>query len=473
MRQRRKAKILLALFFIAIPNINIVDLLPDFIAYIILYRMISAEALAVPHMHEAKCTLRRLILVTLMKIPMFVIMVANMYSGRDIVTLFTLVFCVIEAILLYSLVTDVFAGLFYIAGRTDADAITSPLQLKDMTFSAEGIRLLTITFLMTKCSLNVLPEFCLLTTFNPKIIRLTNGLYAPLLLLCFIASLVFGIMWFGIARKYIKRIKKSTDLASSIKTMLGDERLEKIKNDLYIDTLTRPVSLLAISSIFIMDFSFIGKNGINLLPHFIYGIFVYLAIKGMSQNSVLKKLSTIFAALYGIFGTFAFALTVGFVNKYRYLDLIESAPAREYYAAIKVFTLLETLSFILLAGLAAYIFRRHITENTGVSPKRKHYNKIERDYHRMNSRRGYILFAIAIIIHIAKCVKVFLDGNVNLIFSNTGLIVTSPLPWFGWMILAASVGLMFYSFIFLSGIKEDIRFKYDKEETDTRRGIYE
>jgi hypothetical protein len=85
-----------------------------------------------------------------------------------------------------------------------------------------------------------------------------------------------------------------------------------------------------------------------------------------------------------------------------------------------------------------------------------------------------ILFGVASLIQIAKCVKVYLEATVNLIFSEgKGVIVTSPLPWFNWSIIAVSVVFIFFSFIFYSDIKADIRFKYDKEEIETRKGAFE
>lgn len=474
MRQKRKAKILLALFFIAIPNINIVDLLPDFIAYIILFRMIKPTTLAIPYMHETKNTLKRLAFLSLAKIPAFVVMIANMHTGRDIVPLFTLVFGVIEAILLYSLVTDLFAGLFYIAERTDTKALTDPLELQTMKITSDGIKMLTLTFLMAKCVFNVIPEFCLLTTFNPKIIRFTNGLYPPLLLFLFIASLVFGIMWFNVARKYVKRIRKEADLTKAIESMLGDEKIEKIKNDMYIESVAFPLSLLSIASIFTIDFTFTGEKGINLLPHFIYGILLCIAIFRMSSSRFLKKAIAFTSGIYTALSAVAYGFSIEFLRKYRMQDLATDPVTQKQYGYIQIFSLLETIVFTVMIVIASVVFRRYIIDHTGISPKRLSYGKIERDYHKLSIIRGFILFGITLLINVVKCIKIYLERHVNIIFSHSGnIIVTSALPWLGWVTLGMSVGLIFYSFIYLSSVKADVRFKYDKEETDTRRGVFE
>ncbi len=473
MKKKANPKILLALFLIVIPNVNIVDLLPDFIGYIILYRAISGAALAVPYMHETKEALKKLIFVGLAKIPAFVIMVSNMHSGRDIVPLFTLVFCVIEAILLYTAVTSIFAGLFYVGGRTDSKAITSPIEFSGTKITSDGIKLLSITFLMTKCALNVIPEFCLLTTFNPKIIRLTNGLYGPLLILAFIGSLVFGIMWFTVVSRYVRRIRRECDLPGAIESMLGDEKLDKVKNDLFIKKLIKPVNLLTVSSIFTVDLVFANTNGINLLPHFIYGFILFLAGIYMSKTKTQRIWTSVLAVMYSGFGIAAYIFTVKFANKYRFIDMPNDEAARDFYINIEVFTLLETVAFLAFAVFLAYIMRKFIIENTGISPKRRSYNKVERDYHRMNIRHCFILFSLTILIHLAKCFKVFMDAKVNMLFSHTGIIVTSPIPWLSWATVGVSVILVFFSFIYLSDIKTDIRFKYEKEEIDTRKGVFE
>jgi hypothetical protein len=77
------------------------------------------------------------------------------------------------------------------------------------------------------------------------------------------------------------------------------------------------------------------------------------------------------------------------------------------------------------------------------------------------------------LIHIAKCAKVFIDSNVKTLFTDAGMIITSLTPWLGWAIIGLSIALVAYSFYYLFDIRADVKFKYDVEERDDRRGSFE
>jgi hypothetical protein len=91
--------VILSLVFLFNPNVNLIDVLPDFVAYVILLLVIGSHAESIPYLSECKGALIKLTLVTLIKIPAFTIMYSNMVSGKDIVPLFTLVFAVLEFLL--------------------------------------------------------------------------------------------------------------------------------------------------------------------------------------------------------------------------------------------------------------------------------------------------------------------------------------------------------------------------------------
>ena len=136
----------LSLFLFSLPSLNMLDVFPDFIGCFLLYALLSRGKELVPYLAEAANAALKLGFVTLARLPATVIMYANMYTGRDIVPLFTLVFAVIESVLLFILITNAFEGLFYIAERTEASAILKPISLFKLQLSPERIRSLTLIF---------------------------------------------------------------------------------------------------------------------------------------------------------------------------------------------------------------------------------------------------------------------------------------------------------------------------------------
>jgi hypothetical protein len=115
--------VILSLILLFNPSANILDILPDFIAYLLLIIVIGELGETVPYLAECKSELVKLSLVTLIKIPAFTVMYSNMNTGKDIVPLFTLVFVAIEMILLYSAISNGFRALSYIGERTDCASV--------------------------------------------------------------------------------------------------------------------------------------------------------------------------------------------------------------------------------------------------------------------------------------------------------------------------------------------------------------
>ena len=111
----------LAFLFLVIPDFTIIDFLPDFISYIILLSVIGNAKNIVPHLAEAYDGLKKMIFISIIKIPAMIFMLSNMLLGRDIIPLMTFTFAALELIVLIPTVKHAFAGLYYIGERGDAD----------------------------------------------------------------------------------------------------------------------------------------------------------------------------------------------------------------------------------------------------------------------------------------------------------------------------------------------------------------
>lgn len=464
---------ILCFILLIVPSFNIIDPLPDFIAYFLFALVLTKPAEIVPYLDEARTSASKLGLVTLMRIPASAVMLMNMYSGRDIVTLFTFVFAVVEAILLYSLITNFFLGLFYLAERCNLPSITSPVSIFGKSVSPDSLKSITLIFALTKCALNAIPEFCLLTTENPTLKRFFTEGYPVILITALLFSLMFGICWLVLAYRYLRGIYNAGGITEAIDALAGEEKLEFIANKNRISGFTKSLTLLSIATLFSFDIVLDSTGGVNLLPHFIFGSLLIFAGIRLFESRRIKIALAVSELLYTVFGLLAHFYTVSYFDKFTMLELLDREPAQRAYLPIKIFSLLEAVSFIALIALMAIGFRTFLRSHTGVSPKSNVYNETERQYHRKMSLRSYLLFGIAGFIQLLKCLKVFLDASINLIFTQTDVIVTSPLPWLGWVTVGISVFLIGYSFYYLSDVKGDVKFKYDKEERDTKRGIYE
>ena len=177
--------ILLSLILLFNPPVNIIDILPDCIAYILLILAIGNLTENVPYLKEAKDALVKLALLTSVKIPALTVMYANIGSGRDIVPLFTLVFATLELILLFSLVSNVYLSLSYLGERTDCRSVREPFALsKTKKCTPEQLRFLTYIFFLARGILNVVPEILLLTPEDLTLRKRLSDAYPAVLAVC-------------------------------------------------------------------------------------------------------------------------------------------------------------------------------------------------------------------------------------------------------------------------------------------------
>ena len=460
--------IILSLTLIAIPCINIIDLFPDFLGYFLLAYAIGRSADIVPYLQEARSSLIKLGFLTLAKFPAMLLMFANLYTGRDIIPLFTMIFGVCEAILLVPCIMNSFAGLFYLGERCESNVLLTPVLLFGKRMRIETLKNLTYTFALTKCALSILPELCLLTFSSAKVSEALAMAYPFLLLLALFASLLFGIIWLIGAVKYVTAIKRDGNIGEDILAMAGEERLSIIETKRWVKMLTRTLTVLAVSCVFSVDLAFDNTGGVNILPHFIFGLFLlYVAVR-IFDDKRIKIWCSVWTGLYTAFGLIAHIFTIRFLDRYEYLDMLDFEPAIKAYIPVEIFSVLETLCFVILGIFTCIGFLKFIKEHTGLSPRSERYGRTEREYHKRMSIKAVILFAFMCLVSVCKCISVFLKADVKTIFTDTGMIVTTSMPWADAVIIGMSVLLISYAFYYISDVKADVRMKYSDTETKLR-----
>ena len=111
---------LLALLFILTPNVNMVDILPDFIGYFILLRTFMPLSDRIPYFDAVTSYVKRLMYLSLLRIPAFILMgmiKGENYTGNDQTALFTLIFAAAEATLTLYLIINLYQAFSYLCER--------------------------------------------------------------------------------------------------------------------------------------------------------------------------------------------------------------------------------------------------------------------------------------------------------------------------------------------------------------------
>ena len=174
-----------AFCILANPNISLVDILPDAIAYgLLLYSLRHVSTFA-PYMGEAAAGFRKMLYISLLKIPALFIML-TMAMQRVTITVFSLSFAVLELIFLLPAIRNLFEGFFYLGARFGCEAA-----IRETPRKPDAVLTMTYIFLSAKMAMSTLPEFMFLFEYD----QLTgNGLYFTNAQYLFVASVGF-VVW--------------------------------------------------------------------------------------------------------------------------------------------------------------------------------------------------------------------------------------------------------------------------------------
>ena len=203
-----------AAWILANPNVSMLDIVPDCIAFgLILYALRHISGFA-PYMQEATDNFKKLFYITLLKIPALFIML-TMATQRITITLFSLSFAIVEVFFLLPAFNALFDGFFYLGSRFGCDAA-----LRETPKKPDAIRFMTLLFLIVKHALSTLPDFLFLFEYDPlsgEGFTPTNTQYFFVLVIAFVITLIFGIIWLSYILPYLRGIaedKGTKDLQS-------------------------------------------------------------------------------------------------------------------------------------------------------------------------------------------------------------------------------------------------------------------
>ena len=194
-------------WFLFNPNVSTIDVLPDFIGYLFILYALRHLVSFVPYMAGAAEAFRKLFYITLIKLPALFIML-TLSSERVTITLFSLVFAILELIFLFPAFQNLFEGLFYLGARFSCPAA---LKAERVRGGVESIRTMTIIFIIVKAALSTLPDFAFLSTYDPltgKGFTVTTTQYVFLLAIAFFLALIVGIVWLGYILPYFHSLAR-------------------------------------------------------------------------------------------------------------------------------------------------------------------------------------------------------------------------------------------------------------------------
>ena len=461
--------VVFALFLLSNPAIAFFDIFPDFIAYLILMRAVSFLAKRAPFFEEARIGFFKLAVLSFARIPALLlssfIRSSNTQDG-DIIVLLTLVFSIIEALLAFSCIGNLFSGISHIALRSGNKFIIGENP------TADNLKTLTCVFAAVKCIAPVIPEFSRLTSADSigTLTTYSEGMrYYPLFfVVCQALGYVIGFVWLAFFARYLRGVCTESELYGTVMEFSSPEkeaeieykaRLAKVKSGLWFIV---PAAFLS------FDFTLNIFKNINILPGFIIGILLLCSVLRLSVSKSCKASATLlFGGIFVLSSLAHWIASIRFFSKHTFVDLNLHDDIDEAYGAIRLLSLTELISFIPFLVFFTLVLISFIKTHTGKSPvgvtnpfvaeKNETYTAYDRAYHRSLIIRAWVFFALGVLSGTARFLMVLVKAERE--FAYRAFVPTIA-PWFGVIQLIITAVWGFFTYMLISTLTEDFTMKY-------------
>ena len=367
----QKAKmpwILLAVAFVFIfnPNISIIDVLPDFIGYIIISVALTRPSMISETLSDAKKAFERMILIDGGKyiVLIWVFGIEAISERTSSLLLWSFAFAVLEAIFLIPAYIKLFKGLSDVGDYFSNTSIHGSKKENGRSFT-EKARAFTIFFILFKAFMCVLPEFADFTNLSGLESSSAVNLYryiGIIRFLCCIPVLTVGIIWLVTMFKYFNRISKDEIFNNEMST----HYIEKVlpRKGLFIVKYVKTASwLLVVAAVLTLDFKL---EGIDLLPDIVTVAFIVPAFLYFCKTASINKRSTyIFTVFYGLFAIVSSVIDRIYLSNYTYNALDRDMGAFALYLSYVISVAIQGLFFVLMISSIVKGIGAVISNNTG------------------------------------------------------------------------------------------------------------
>lgn len=351
------AYILAGVFFLFNPNINVVDVLPDFIGYLLIYRGLFHASFLSDNLRQARDLIWKLAMITAVRAASAVLLP---YTSDTFTLLLVFIFAVLETMYAIPAVTTVFEGAYAVGTRLDCAAIYCTVEKKKRTKQgivtrtiegAERFKNFTVVFFLLKTVASVIPELPALQLTDDlsegSRFQFPLAMFRPWLYVFFgLAVLAVGIVWLSRAVRYINGLRRDPSLCAGIHRYFEDNVASepglmaaiRMKKVLFL------IGFAALSSItFTLD-------GLNVLPNVISAIFLFFAFLMLLPKDKRAMTGMILALVTGGFSIGNLFVQVPYFSEYTAQDSYYITEAANMYAPVRLCGMLEF--FLLLASFA-------------------------------------------------------------------------------------------------------------------------
>ncbi len=348
-----RAVLILSFIFLSNPAIQLLDPLPDFIGWSLLYFYINHIKYLSVQMELAATNIKKMIWLTLAGIAsLFVIPTSD---GTMILTV-TFAVNVLKLVWGIPALKGFFNGISELGALYDSKSIYIPLFNKN----EEGIKTVegvSVLFLIVSAVLNTVPELAELTEQTSTIYSEGHrylASYKPIFYGCAILfEIALMIIFLTVTISFATRMSKEQAFISKIKTAYDEKMVKTGKQSAIM--LRIAVLLKAVSGVLIFC---VITNNTNYIPIFLFPLVTLLCALIFAKNG--HKSWILIATCLPVFALtlYSYILNIKFAQNYTIEDIAFNFEAYDLHALIDIMQIVSACALIILELIWLIVYRK-------------------------------------------------------------------------------------------------------------------
>ena len=345
--------IAVACLFLFNAFINIIDIFPDFLGYIIMSTALIKFAYLNTDIEASMKLFRYMIFVDVSKYAVlaWIFGVTVGQEQNSAILLATFVYAIVEVVMLIMAFSKLFNGLTQLGYVHENTSVLGSKKTNGHSYT-EKIRSATIFFIVIRSLFSVLPELSVLT-----VSEYTEGSFVMYLYeyigtmrgLSFVFATVFGIIWVIKIFRYFKRVSSDKVFCECLVSRYNSDIVpsEAVFVKRYMSMFA---TMLTFAAAFMIDVRF---DGISIIPDALATVFFIVAISAAKKLvNVKNRIFIPLTVCYAASTVLRMVIEYNFFDKY-YLGAVYRSP--EVYNAYCVMCAAAVVTVIAQLALAACV----------------------------------------------------------------------------------------------------------------------
>ncbi|MBQ4511260.1 MAG: hypothetical protein II984_11095 [Clostridia bacterium] len=347
----KKIYLILAVIFLFNPIISVIDVLPDFIGYLLLLKFFHKMSYTNDNVNDLCRSIKILSLITGLKIISLLLMPTLAVLDQAMYLVFSFAFAILECVFGIPLINKLFDTF------SDISLYENNIECANNTI----VKNLTIGAFVTRLVLASLPDFTFLSISNGVDTQTGINLLqfrSLLFTLSVFISLIVGIVWIIFILRYINRLFTK----NAIRLLKEDYSQRAIGRGLLF--LSRDsmfyLTVLCLASALVVDFNL---NLVNILLDSIFSVIITVVLVLMSVKDYYKE--KLMLVIIGILSVFHLAVditlsvkAIKFFEKYNLDSILRVSKAEDMYFSMCTYATISAVLFVVIVFLSTYSLYR-------------------------------------------------------------------------------------------------------------------